>query len=93
MVANLRTTVIGRRTTFDLTALRPPAAGLRSGARTRPAYFEGGWRVAEVHRREGLGSGARIHGPAIVEQMDATVVLDPGAAGEVDELGNLVVTV
>jgi N-methylhydantoinase A len=32
-----------------------------------------------------------MSGPAIVEQMDATTVLDPGASLVVEPLGNLVI--
>ena len=32
-------------------------------------------------------------GPAIVEQSDTTVVIDPGATAVVDSLGNLVLSV
>ena len=46
-------------------------------------------------RREGGGKFSqpvRID-PAIIEQLDSTLVLDPGSHAEVDELGNIVVTV
>jgi hypothetical protein len=42
--------------------------------------------------RASLGRGATVAGPAIVEQPDATVVIDPGATGVVDGLGNLVIS-
>ena len=34
---------------------------------------------------------ARIEGPAILEQPDATTVIEPGLAGRIDALGNLIV--
>ena len=37
--------------------------------------------------------GATLAGPAIVEQPDTTVVIDPGATAVVDGLGNLVISV
>jgi N-methylhydantoinase A len=39
-----------------------------------------------------LPVGARLAGPAVIEQNDATTVLDPGLAAEVDSLGSLLVT-
>jgi N-methylhydantoinase A len=36
-----------------------------------------------------LPTGARIAGPAIVQQMDATTVIEPGAVAVVDAIGNL----
>jgi N-methylhydantoinase A/oxoprolinase/acetone carboxylase beta subunit len=31
-------------------------------------------------------------GPAIIEQMDATTVVPPGAAGRIDDAGNIHIT-
>jgi N-methylhydantoinase A len=36
-----------------------------------------------------LKIGAKIEGPAILEQPDTTVFVDPGLVARVDELGNL----
>ena len=43
-----------------------------------------------VYQREKLVSGNRIQGPALVVQMDSTVVVPPDWAGMVDPFGNLV---
>jgi N-methylhydantoinase A/oxoprolinase/acetone carboxylase beta subunit len=56
-------------------------------------WFEGGWREARVHQRDALVPGMRFIGPAIVEQIDATTVIEPGQAVEVDHIGNLVIDV
>jgi N-methylhydantoinase A len=42
-----------------------------------------------VFDRAALGRGARIAGPAIVEQPDTTVLVPGDYAGEVDRFGNL----
>jgi N-methylhydantoinase A len=34
-----------------------------------------------------------VEGPAIIEQLDCTTVLEPGNRAEVDAMGNLVVTI
>ena len=62
---------------------------------TREAYFEttGTFVETDVYARDGLGAGATFSGPAIVEQMDSTVVVPPGSNAEVDETGNLIITV
>ena len=44
-----------------------------------------------VYGRDALGVGAVLQGPAIVEQADATTVIEPGMAAQVDELGNLII--
>jgi len=72
-----------------------PAVG-RTRARPRRArrrvYFAGrGWVDAACVQREALGAGARIVGPAIVEQLDATTVVPPGQHGHVDRFGNLII--
>ena len=36
---------------------------------------------------------ARLKGPAIVQQIDATTVIEPGATALVDAIGNLRITV
>ena len=63
----------------------------RTGARR--VWFEDGWRETPVYRRERLPADAALQGPAIVEQLDSTLVLDPGcrAAGDAD--GNLMIEV
>ena len=42
-----------------------------------------------LYDRERLSAGNRIEGPAIVEQMDATTLIVPGAIATVDPYLNL----
>jgi N-methylhydantoinase A len=95
MLVNLRTTVIGRRAPVDLAIFAPVSDG--SGAPqpsgAREVRFNGGWHDTAIFDRASLGSGATLTGPAIVEQPDTTVVIDPGATAVVDDLGNLVISV
>jgi len=90
-VVNLRVAAIGRRPGFDFAALAPgPEASMAAAERgTRPVWF-GGWREASVYDRLLLPVGAEIAGPAILEQPDATIVVDPGLAARVDRLGNVI---
>ncbi len=91
-IVNLRVAAIGRRHRFDLTALAPAIDATLDGAArgSRPVWF-GGWREASVWDRLALPVGAIIPGPAILEQPDATVVIDPGLQGRVDRWGNLLI--
>ncbi len=92
-IVNLRTAAIGRRPAFDLAALAP-ASGMKleqAKRGTRPVWFDGGWHHAAIHDRLALPVGAEIAGPAILEQADATVVIDPGLRARVDRFGNLIV--
>jgi N-methylhydantoinase A len=62
----------------------------RSGE--RPVYFSesGGFLDAAIFDRLALPAGAVFAGPAIVEQMDSTIVVPPGWQAEVDDYGNIV---
>ena len=44
-----------------------------------------------MYDRYALGAGARLAGPAIVEERESTTVLPPGTAATVDEYANLLV--
>jgi len=94
VLVNLHTAVIGRRPSAPLAALAQAdkSLGTKPVARRR-VWFEGGWKKTPIHRREQLAPGARLAGPAIVEQMDATTVIEPGNTVVADKFGNLVVTV
>ncbi|MGE7413631.1 hydantoinase/oxoprolinase family protein [Methylobacterium tarhaniae] len=92
VVVNLVTSVIGRRKPFPLAALldaapRTDLAGARLG--TRPVYAGGAWHDAAIYTREALPLGAEIAGPAVIQQIDATTVIEPGATARVDAIGNL----
>jgi len=54
-------------------------------------WFDGGFRETAVWSRLALPAGAAIVGPAILEQGDATTVIEPGHTGRVDALGNVIV--
>ncbi|MCR8546331.1 hydantoinase/oxoprolinase family protein [Salipiger sp. P9] len=94
-LVNLNTSVIGRRPEIDLSALIDAAgrkatlAEARTG--TRRVYFES-WTDTPVYWRDFLPPEATLTGPAIVEQMDCTLVLEPGDRATQDGDGNLIVT-
>jgi N-methylhydantoinase A len=95
VLVNLHTAVIGRRKHVDIAGI---ASGGEAGqspepTATRRVWFASGWRDTPVFRRADIGPGARIDGPAIIEQMDTTSVIEPGCMAEADELGNLDVSV
>ena len=92
-LVNLTTSVVGKRPAIDLALLLDAARRVPDLARAQTgvrAVFAGdSWRQAAIFAREKLPIGARIDGPAIVEQLDATTVIEPGSAGTVDASGNL----
>lgn len=90
VVVNVRTTVLGVRGSH---AARSQAANTTATAKPfkrRPVYF-GGWTDAAIYRRSDLAPGMQFEGPAIVEQDDATTVVEPGMVTRVDGYGNLLV--
>jgi N-methylhydantoinase A len=93
-VLNLRVAVVGERPGLDLALLAPPAdASLKAARRPgRRVYADGGWHEAAVYDRLALPVGARVVGPAVLEQPDTTTFVDPGLVAEVDRLGNLVIS-
>ena len=58
---------------------------------TRPCYFDGAWVDTPNYDRSRLGVGAKIAGPAVIRQYDATCVLLPGHFAEVDAHGNILI--
>ena len=91
-IVNLRTAAIGRRPRFDLATLAPEAGSTVEAARreSRPVWFDGAWHDTAVYDRLSLPVGAVICGPAILEQGDATTVVDPDLDARVDGFGNLI---
>lgn len=92
-VLNLRVAVIGKRRKFDLALLAPPQGGSLEGAKraTRQVWLDGAWHEAGIYRRLDLPLGAVVPGPAILEQSDTTILIEPDLQGEVDKFGNLIV--
>ncbi len=57
----------------------------------RPVYFDGQLLPTPVFSRTTLSRTGYIKGPAIVEQIDTTIVIPPGADAQVDDHGNIVI--
>jgi N-methylhydantoinase A len=95
-LVNLNTAVIGRRAALPLDRLlmqspAPVVADARKGM--RQVWFDTGWCDTPVYDRERLPRGSTFRGPAILDQLDTTVVVEPGNRVDIDRLGNLIVTV
>jgi N-methylhydantoinase A len=90
-VMNLRYARIGVRPKFDLAVLAPKGAGSTASLGVQRVYHAGQWWDAQRYARLDLPVGAQVQGPAILEQADTTVWLEPGFIARVDTLGNLLV--
>ena len=92
-IVTLRTAAIGRRPAFDLASLAPREGTTLDSARREPrqVWFGGAWHETSVWSRLDLPVGTVIKGPAILEQADATTVVDPHLSARVDAFGNVVI--
>lgn len=96
-LVNLNTTVIGARPELNLAQLIDPdlrfskIEDAKTG--TRPVWFNDSWHETPIYNREKIPLGASITGPAVLEQMDTTIVIDPGCTANSDADGNLIVEV
>ena len=89
-VLGVRTSVIGRRPEFDLTRLVSGTTSLEAARLgRRPVYVGGHWHDADVWSRLQLPIGATVVGPCVLEQPDATTLIEPGFRATVDQYGNL----
>lgn len=97
VLVNLVTSVVGKRRAFPISALLDAAERRASvedaSIGERPLYAGGTWSLAHVLDRARLPLGARIAGPAVVQQIDATTVIEPGAVARIDAVGNLRIAV
>ncbi|UQX13301.1 hydantoinase B/oxoprolinase family protein [Candidatus Mycobacterium methanotrophicum] len=76
----------------DLSALREPSGpdGSASGhIDTVRMYTQRAWRQVPLFRRERLGLGDTVTGPAIIAEANATTVVDDGWRAQVTALGHL----
>ncbi|MEM6666292.1 MAG: hydantoinase/oxoprolinase family protein [Pseudomonadota bacterium] len=92
VLVNLNTTVIAKRSGFDLAALaETDKAPARVGERR--IVEDGRATMAGIYRRADLRAGDSVDGPAIIAQLDTTTFLPTGATATVDPAGNLMVQV
>ena len=96
VLVNLHTAVIGVRPEISLAVLAatdraPTLAAAKLGSRR--VWFSDGWHDTRVYAREKLPLDATLEGPAILEQLDCTTVVEPGDTVRQDRLGNLLISV
>jgi len=93
VLVTLNTAVIGRRARVPLESLAETGATVAAPSTTRPVWFAGGWRETPIYRRDRLPPGTTLIGPAIVEQLDTTTVIEPEDKVSVDAHSNLMIEV
>ena len=96
VLVNLHTAVIGRRKPVPLTSLisvteqKVKIEDCKTGI--RQVWFESGWQETPIYKRESLSLKASFKGPAIIEQLDTTIIVEPDNKVEVDLDGNLIIS-
>ena len=90
-ILNLRVSVIGRRNKLDPSLLAPVGHG-NAHLGERDIWSDGAWHIAVIYERTRLPVGTEIAGPALFEQADTTVFLDPGLRARIDVFGNMIIT-
>jgi N-methylhydantoinase A len=91
---NLRSTVIGRIDKPQMAGIKDESTYHGSEAlESRPVFFDDhGFVKTLVYSRQRLPAGYRVDGPAILEDASATAIIAPETSGEVDDYGNILVT-
>ena len=87
-IVNLRVTAIG--------IMSKPEMKYEVGKEYKPrpkyhreVYFSDGWIETPIYARNKLKAGARIEGPAVIEDYDATIVVPPNYTAFVDGYFNI----
>ena len=93
-LVNLNVSVTGRRPELDLSRLIDPNGRLETvlPRSHRPVWF-GEWVETPVYWRDDLPLDLSLHGPAVVEQMDTTIIIEPDCHVTSDPDGNLIIEV
>jgi N-methylhydantoinase A len=95
-LVNVNTSVVGRRAEIDLSRLIDPAGrkATLEEAQTgsRDVWFDA-WMPTPVYWRDHLPADAEIAGPAIIEQMDTTIIIEPGDHATQDHDGNIIIAI
>jgi N-methylhydantoinase A len=91
-MVNLRLSALGR---FGnklplVSASRPEDRGERG---RRPVIFDNKPVNCPIYLRSGFKAGDRLEGPAVVEEVGATILVYPGDRMQVNEFGHLVIDV
>ena len=96
VLVNLHTSVIGRRKPVPLKRLISQLNHKKKLSEciihNRPVWFDSGWHDTPIYNREFLPPKIKFKGPAVIEQLDTTTVVEPENHVEVDESGNLIIS-
>jgi len=94
-IVNYRATALGKVQTIEL--VEHPVEGPDASAAIigkRDVYFEeaGEYVDTNIYNRDLIKAGNEVQGPAIIEQMDSTIVVPPGHTARADRYLNLMIS-
>ncbi|WP_066409434.1 hydantoinase/oxoprolinase family protein [Bordetella ansorpii] len=92
-IINCRMKAVGAIVKAPLVKLEARGDNQPSGS--REIYFGAGhgWQPSAVYHRSNLSPGARVEGPAVIEEMSSTTVIRPGQSMVMDDYGNLIINI
>jgi N-methylhydantoinase A len=91
VLVNLHTAVIGARKVVPIEALNPDTGNRPNRHESREVWFGGQWMNTPIYQREHLFASQAFSGPAIIEQLDATTVVEPRDHARIDACGNIII--
>lgn len=90
---NLRVVAWGKLPDASLEQAGESYVSTTEPAANRKVVFNDGIPVdTPVYQREALAKGGLINGPAVLEQLDSTILVFPGFEAVADQYGNLLIT-
>ncbi|WP_010277917.1 hydantoinase/oxoprolinase family protein [Paenibacillus senegalensis] len=91
-LVNIRLTAIGNIPKVSFEQHRKSGNGdAAQPTGSRPVFFKGQFMETALYDRSSLPTGSVIAGPAIIEQLDSTIVVHPDQTAETDRFGNLII--
>ncbi len=95
-LVNINTSIIGVRSELDLTTLIHPkdrkSNVFDAKSEDRRVYFDNSWLQTPVYWRDYLPLKMELVGPAIIEQLDCTTIIEPTDIARGDTDGNILIT-
>jgi N-methylhydantoinase A len=90
---NFRVTALGHAPKIPIKEIGTAATDPPKPKGERRAYFgkERGWQRCPIFERARLGPGVTTRGPAMIEDVGASIVIYPGHTMSVDRFGNLII--
>jgi N-methylhydantoinase A len=92
-VVNIRLQAVGHLPGLPAIPVAPGGSLAAAIIDERQVYFgeAAGWCATPVYRRGALPRATPLSGPAIIEEMSATIVMRPDQTGVADAAGNFII--